>query len=429
MRSLAATLAHSYRYSAESACALEDERADLRLFTSQPHPRFFEGWVADPLPHVSAFLLVARTARTSFWERVDPRVLDPVVTCHVDRLRFEAFSGCCGVYVRYDMGLKALDGQLMRPGATNVDVNQPLRTALGRLGPRSSLHLGVGPDELTVMTDDGVVVERKVDLPVRWVKGFGEVGVAQAALEPRLELSGAVAQRFLRDLPRTNDEVQLLPGPRWSRVGGPGSVQVGGPRRLKVLEPLARHARRLTVFGGDDGVSAFTLDTGGARLHLVLSPAAWRGFSGEGGVLEALASERLGEVADSLEDELAWQPALNVRALAAGVGADTAAVRTVLEVVAARGRAGYDLAEEAYFHRDLPYDLERVDELHPRLRGARELVEAGKVERVRPDEFRVRDYVIRLDTDPPRCTCMWWARHAGARGPCKHVLAAQLWQG
>ena len=166
------------------------------------------------------------------------------MTCHVDRLRFEAFSACCGVYVRYDMGLDALDGELMRPGATNVDVNPPLRAALGRLGPRSSLHLGVGPDELTVMTEDGVVVERKVDLPVRWVKGFGEVGVAQAALEPRLELSGAVAQRFLRDLPRLNDDVHLVPGPRWSRVARPDGVRVGGPQRLKLLEPLARHARR-----------------------------------------------------------------------------------------------------------------------------------------------------------------------------------------
>ena len=158
----------------------------------------------------------------------------------------------------------------------------------------------------------------------------------------------------------------------------------------------------------------------------MLSPSAWRGFSGEGGVLEALASEKLGAVADSVEGELAWQPALNVRALAADVGSDTAAVRTVLEVVAARGRAGYDLAEEAYFHRDLPYDLERVDELHPRLRDARALVAAGVVERVGEQEFRVRDYAVRLDSEPPRCTCMWWARHAGDRGPCKHVLAAQL---
>jgi hypothetical protein len=211
-------------------------------------------------------------------------------------------------------------------------------------------------------------------------------------------------------------------------VARPDGVRVGGARRLKLLEPLARHARGLTVFGGDNGVSAFTLDTGRARLHLVLSPAPWRGFSGEGGVLEALASEKLGAVADTVEQDLAWQPALDVRALAAGSGTDSAAVRTVLEVIAARGRAGYDLAEEAFFHRELPYALERVDELHPRLRDARALLADGAVARVGEHEFSVRDYAVRLDSSPPRCTCLWWARHAGERGPCKHVLAAQLWQ-
>jgi hypothetical protein len=423
---VAATHEHVYRYSAESACTLDEERADLRLFTSQPYPRFFEGWVADPLPHAAALLLVARTARTSFWNHTDPRTLDPVVTCHADRLRFEAFSNCCGVYVRYDVGIDGLDGELFRPGATNIDVNPPLRAALGRLTPHSSLHLGIGPGDVTVMTQDGAVVERKVDLPVRWVKGFGEVGVAQAALEPRMSLSGAVAQRFLRDVPRGSDDVFLLAGPRWSRVDRPGAVRVGSAQRLRVLEPFARHAERLVVFGGADGVSAFVLETGKARLHAVLSPAAWRGFSGEGGVLEALASEELSRVAEEVEDALRWQPALDPRALAEHADADTAKVRTALEAVAARGRAGFDLGEGAYFHRDLPFDLERVEALHPRLRNARALV--GEVQPAGPGEFRVRDHTVRLDADPPTCTCLWWARHAGARGPCKHVLAAQLWR-
>jgi len=24
------------------------------------------------------------------------------------------------------------------------------------------------------------------------------------------------------------------------------------------------------------------------------------------------------------------------------------------------------------------------------------------------------------------CTCPWWGKHRGTRGPCKHVLAARL---
>ena len=25
-----------------------------------------------------------------------------------------------------------------------------------------------------------------------------------------------------------------------------------------------------------------------------------------------------------------------------------------------------------------------------------------------------------------RCTCPWWGKHRGTRGPCKHVLAARM---
>jgi uncharacterized Zn finger protein len=33
---------------------------------------------------------------------------------------------------------------------------------------------------------------------------------------------------------------------------------------------------------------------------------------------------------------------------------------------------------------------------------------------------------VRLGEGVPRCTCPWFAKHQGDRGPCKHVLAAQL---
>ena len=36
------------------------------------------------------------------------------------------------------------------------------------------------------------------------------------------------------------------------------------------------------------------------------------------------------------------------------------------------------------------------------------------------------EYVVR--TDPPGCSCPWWLRYDGGRGPCKHVLAVQLAQ-
>lgn len=87
----------------------------------------------------------------------------------------ESFSACGGVYARLDVLEPALDGEVHERGTTNVDVNGPLREALARVGGSDPLHLAVGTDELAVTTMDGAVVEKKVPLPDRWLRGFAEV--------------------------------------------------------------------------------------------------------------------------------------------------------------------------------------------------------------------------------------------------------------
>ena len=75
------------------------------------------------------------------------------------------------------------------------------------------MHVAVGPDELTVTTiDDGPLVERKVPLPGRWLRGFAEAQVITAPFEPRAEVSGAEATAFLRRLPSGSDAFGALGG-------------------------------------------------------------------------------------------------------------------------------------------------------------------------------------------------------------------------
>jgi hypothetical protein len=166
-----------------------------------------------------------------------------------------------------------------------------------------------------------------------------------------------------------------------------------------------------------------------ARLSLSVSPDLSRGFSGEGGVLDALAAADAADDADLVSAALAWDSRIDVEVLAERCGLQPARVRRALAQLGTAGQVGYDVAEAAYFHRELPYDAAAVEAMNPRLASARALIAAGAVTAegdvvvVRSDDHVQR---VRLGGTTASCTCPWWARYAGGRGPCKHVLAARI---
>ncbi|WP_204041911.1 SWIM zinc finger family protein [Acrocarpospora phusangensis] len=433
------SVTQAYRYTAPSR--LVDGRLGLStsggtaLSGPALAPKFFSGAVTQAAPAAAALLGVADVALTRYHQPRPGWTRDPVVTCGGDRLRFESFSACGGVYARLDLLGGALDGEVFDRGTTNVDVNGPLREALARVGARDGLHLGVGADELTVTTLDGAVVEKKVPLPERWLRGFAEVQVIAAGMDLRAELPAVNAVRFLRSLPkRANATLWVFPTGRDLRVGdrpGPGGVCLSGAGRLATLLPLLRFARSLRVYGpaATDGPasSAWELELPGMRYTLALSPERWRGFSGEGAVLADLATDEAESDADVVGMLLNFEPEVEIGLLADRAGLSVARVRAALTQLGTAGRVGYDLADAAHFHRELPYDKEHVQHLNPRLTSARKLVEAGAVQ-VEGETARVRtDGGVReVGLADGSCTCPWWWDHRGSRGPCKHVLAARM---
>ncbi|MFD8999677.1 SWIM zinc finger family protein [Streptomyces sp. NPDC059582] len=415
---------------------------------AEAHPRFFTGFLTSPQVAAAGLLAVADVAAARYYQRQLRASLDPVVTGNGDRLRFESFSGCGGVYARLDVLDGGLDGGEVGHGTTNVDVNNPLREALARIGGDDPLHLRVGPEELAVTTLDGPVVEKKVPLPDRWLRGFAEAQVIAAGFDLRAELPAAEAVRFLRTLPRGTGR-SGSGAPRWVVPAGhglrpttravPGAVCLPGPERLAALQRVLRHATALRVYGPVLGAAAATAAATasaweavlpGMRLTLTLSPDVSRGFSGEGGVLDALATDEAAEDAELLSVLLSWEPRVDVVDLAATSGLTVERVRAALVRLGTSGRVGYDTAEAAYFHRELPYDAERVVRHNPRLRSARALVAAGGVVldgaigTVTAEDghaHRVRD-----GSGVLTCSCLWWARYRGGRGPCKHALAVRM---
>ncbi|MFJ3615812.1 MULTISPECIES: SWIM zinc finger family protein [Streptomyces] len=407
---------------------------------AEAHPRFFAGFLAAPQIAARGLLAVADVAAARYHQRTRPGSLDPVVTGNGDRLRFESFSGCGGVYARLDVLDGGLGGAETGHGTTNVDVNDPLREALSRMSGTDPMYLRVGPEEMAVTTLGGSVVEKKVPLPDRWLRGFAEAQVASARFDLRAELTGAEAVRFLRGLPRSQSRgraplwvVQAGRTLRPTTRPGPGAVCLPGPDRLMALERVLRFATGLRVYGpvpdGLASASAWEMTLPGMRLTLTLSPDPSRGFSGEGGVLEALATDDAAADAELIAVLLAWEPRIDPADLAEQSGLTADRVRAALTRLGTAGRVGYDVADAAYFHRELPYDADRAERHNPRLVAARLLVAEDAVS-LDGDGVTVvsgeRRYRVRESDGALSCTCTWWAEHRGRRGPCKHALAVRM---
>lgn len=406
------------------------------------HPRFYSGFLTAAQAAAAGLLAVADVAATRYDRRPAPGLLDPVVTAGGDRLRLESFSGCCGVYARLDVLPEGLDGSDIGHGTTNVDVNARLREALSRIGAADPLHLDVGAEDLVATTVDGPLLEKKVPLPDRWLRGFAETAVLAPGFDLRAELPADRAVDFLRTLPRPGTRG---PGTAWAVPAGgslrlttrpvPGAVCLAGPARLTAFSRLLRHARGLRVYGpparadSAPAPSAWEVALPGMRLTLLLSPDPARGLSGEGAVLEALTGQQAAEDGEFLALLLGWEPRIDPADLADRSALATGRVRAALTWLATAGQIGYDTAEAAYFHRELPYDAHRVERHNPRLRDARALAASGAVA-VDGDMATVvsgeEAYRVRHADGALSCTCPWWAAHRGGRGPCKHALAVRI---
>ncbi|MBX9691463.1 MAG: SWIM zinc finger domain-containing protein, partial [Cyanobacteria bacterium] len=95
---------------------------------------------------------------------------------------------------------------------------------------------------------------------------------------------------------------------------------------------------------------------------------------------------------------------------------------------------GYDLSEGKYFHRELPFDVEMVADLQPRLLKARKLVEEKAIRISSKQADKTEAYVkgdgaehrVIISDGDAKCTCPWYSKHPGERGPCSHILAVDI---
>ncbi|MGV3485565.1 MAG: hypothetical protein ACO1RT_14200 [Planctomycetaceae bacterium] len=434
----ASSIEHAYRYPFASSVA---ERRWTIAASSAPSLNdgtFFDGRLTRPDITARLLLALSQVVRTHFFDSRPPQ-MDPIATSSPSMVRFEGFSGCCGVYARVDLDNRAFDHAAQTFGTTNVDFNPPMIAHLAKISRNDDTSLAITRDSVTIETGTTKTVEKKVALPKRWVKGLSEVQAYQSRLAHCHSFRPAAIAPLLQSVVRCGSGMQYLVvlgnSVRLSPRAQSGAIPIGGAERLRVIAPLLSIADEISFWSdADSQTSAVTVDTAVGRLWLVLSPAMHRGFSGEGQVLTALAENEWQRLIDDLYDLLGWQSQLDPAELAARLGCKTEQAKGALFALSTRGLAGFDAQSGYYFHRELPLDVDAVEADQPRLRAARKLLESDKVKVLRhdADQYDVEvpgsgiNQFVRLRTDGDRCSCVWFSRHQGQRGPCKHVLAARL---
>jgi len=404
-------------------------------------PCYFQGRLQQPYLTARCLLALSNVVQSSF--NLAPFQIallkDPVVTAGNERLRFEGFSHCAGVYARVDIMPGGHKGEFPEAGTTNVDFNQPMLSALSGIGKKEEIVLSVGKKDLTLQKGAQKLIERKVPLPARWIKGFASVQVYLSEAERMHTLNRVQALQLFQSLPKgvvkTDYYLTIRGGkPIFSPVKSFNAVCVGGIHRLRLLELLLPLADELRIFPHPTMQSTtWQLYLGDLRFTLSLSREAWRGFSGEGAVLESLV-ENISDAWIEAVDKYSYaNQAFNATMLAVEEDIDIRMVDNITGRLAAMGLLGFDIDENNFFYRRLPFKLSRVISLHPRMKDAEKLVAENKVEIIHHSDERTEarvegsgvTHTVILDTDKERCTCTWYGKHQGERGPCKHVLAVK----
>lgn len=436
----------TYQYRTRSAFQKTINADELFLskyseIEKQEAPCFFWGKLTEPYITARCLITLSNVVQSSF--SLSPfelaKLKDPIVTSGNSKIRFEGFSHCAGVYARVDVLPGGHDGEFLENGTTNVDFNQPMISALSTVQRKESVILSVGKKEVALHKDNEKIIERKVPLPVKWIKGLASVQVFMSQAEKMLSLNRVQTLQLFQSLPKGNiksDYYLIMRGnkPMFSAVKTANGICIGGIHRLRLLEPLISLSDELRIFSQSSMQSTtWQLYFGSVRFSLSLSRDAWRGFSGEGAALESLIEDIPDSLMDAFDKYSYANQEFNPALLAVNEQLDFSKIDNITGRLSAMGLLGYDVDENHFFYRRLPFKLSRILSLNPRMKDAEKLLMENKVHILAQTGSRVEatvngsgvNHTIILDHEAEKCTCTWFSNHQGDRGPCKHILAVK----
>lgn len=401
-------------------------------------------------------------------------VLDPVVSVHEDSVIFEAFSLDESSYGRVSVPTDNLEifGDVDF-GTTNIDFSQNLADELYRVRSYRPAWLKVNFEKVELSTAVGSAVEKKIDLPESWVRGFLQVQSAATFEGTDLKLHSQTISRLLSELERKKEKVSprsirflLKKGEKIKLLIDPwnieledahiyqgeqeGEIRLWGRRRLFVLKDLLPYTDEVHVkLLGTGMPSYWTVEMDGHRFDLGLSGWTDNDWAKKGN-FDLLASTGNKENVDinQVEQVLIQKMKTTPEETAKLLNISRASATFALQELTKLGQAMYDHLTQTYRWRQmLPAELKLSEsEEDERLKYAISLIKDKQVKIVEKqvlEKEQLTEYQVsvqgknlyqpklQLDLDGrikfAECSCSFFRRNKLRQGPCAHIMAAVVY--
>lgn len=425
----------------------------------------------------------AQQAYFDWMLRNDPTalsILDPVVSVHPDQITFEVFGKDESTYACLAFNRAAFsDPGKTENGTTNIDFSDALYSSVQQIRGYRVTRLALGHDG-GKPTSEGrkEVLEKKIQVPDSWLRGFLQVQSAATLPFDHVQLSPMDLYNVLRHLRMNGDRkgkkrglrFELVPAQQPRIVAEPWEtvftttgdvfrgkaarlVRVWGRRRLMTMKRLLPFVQSVDVYLLGSGLPSFwVFRCGDITLTLGMTgftSANWSSALGFDLLLPRKTQD--GEPTKKVVSYLADQWKADAKELAAQTGIKGAALVEAVQVGCQNGEIMFDIANGVYRYRPLtakPLDLARLQFRNTREKVAHDLLTRGKAVRI-TGENRIagigleltgtvsvtedkRDYrpqMVLADEGQVRkvtCTCATFRKQGIKGGPCVHLIALRL---
>lgn len=441
----------------------------------------YQAYVALKKANSTQNIWKAQQAYFEWLRQNDPMaywILDPVVTVQPQQIIFEVFSKDEAAYAKfsYSADLLRIEGQ-PGYGTTNIDYSERLIQGFGQIRSWHPNRIVINQQQLELKADQDSVVEKTIEVPDSWIRGFLQVQTIASHDMDQFKLAPVDLYNILRQLrlhadikgKRRGIRIELEPDkyPRlvlepWEKVIETTAVpytgkrarvvRVWGRRRLSMLQGFLPYAEDISVHLMGNGLPSFWV----LSNQVMSFTLGMTGFTSSNWSQALNMDLLIAHVEESPDlkpvlDYFRQQYNADLQSAAQALNMETARLYQQLQAACQLGQIGFDIHTQQYFWRPLTHmtlELDQINYRNASHRHACDLVDGQNAVSINSenhiyntgvelvfdieDKAEEREYQTQMlineegGVNKAKCSCPHFRKHRLQQGPCAHLIAARI---